>query len=668
MSKQINITGLTDSSGNPLIELSGGYRTQAIVCLQFARIVGDSGNTNQSEISGLIINRFKGDAIDIFNDGLVALGNYRIGTNAAGTSTTGFGNGGDGINVESNGFVAIGTFNPRAMDVISGNARGVAVVAGASDVFIDHTFIGTDITGTKALGNKGDGIVVAEGAKNVSIGNGSAFPFFATNGNLISGNGHNGITVGTSVDDKTDSVSIDGNRIGTDFSGTKALGNKNGGVVVLGCTRVDVGQPNVEPAIAIHKGKGVIVRVSGGGNIISGTTNGPGVSILGGAGFHKVQNNLIGTDLTGKKDLGNHGAGVFISARSVTVGGTSSTVRNVISGNDFDGVVIDEGAFLTQGNVVKGNFIGTDISGTQALGNSGDGVLIAQSATFNTIGGTEKGAGNIIAFNKLNGEDGHGVNILGHLGIGNAVLANNIFSNARLGINLGDDNTVTPNDKGDPDPPSPDTGPNGLQNFPVLVSAINTSAGTTVKGTLNSKANKTYRVEIFSSAAADPSGFGEGQKFRAFVSVKTDASGNASFTKTFPVVPAGQVITATATDPQNNTSEFSKAIKVTGSISGLVFNDANGDGKLQSTEHGLPNWKIFIDKNNNGVLDTGEKSVLTDASGKYSLTALNAGTYIIRIVQQKGFRRTAPSSGFYSVTLSGNAIATGKNFGEKKIA
>ena len=173
---------------------------------------------------------------------------------------------------------------------------------------------------------------------------------------------------------------------------------------------------------------------------------------------------------------------------------------------------------------------------------------------------------------------------------------------------------------------------------------------------------------LFRSPSADPSGFGEGQTLRASFTVTTNSSGNASFSKLIFGVSIGQVVTATATDPQNNTSEFSKAVKDIGSavISGTVFNDANGDKVKQTTEAGLSAWRVYIDKNNNGVLDSGETSVLSDGSGKYSFTALAAGTYVVRIVAKTGCKLTPPTGGSFSLTLANGATASGKNFGEKK--
>ncbi len=130
-----------------------------------------------------------------------------------------------------------------------------------------------------------------------------------------------------------------------------------------------------------------------------------------------------------------------------------------------------------------------------------------------------------------------------------------MFSNAGLGIDLGADG-VTPNDAGDGD-----TGANNLQNFPVLTSA--TSGSTTIEGTLNSTPNTKFRLEFFSSTECDPSGYGEGETFLVFIDVTTDGSGNVTFTVTFPdTVPGGHFITATATDPNNNTSEFSQGVQV----------------------------------------------------------------------------------------------------------
>src|SRR5262249_41098629 len=153
-------------------------------------------------------------------------------------------------------------------------------------------------------------------------------------------------------------------------------------------------------------------------------------------------------------------------------GGTAPADRNLISGNNFGGIVVANQG--TTGNVIQGNFLGTDDTGTQALGNTGPGVRIV-NGSGNTVGGTAPGAGNRIAFNS-----GGGVQINSNAGPGNAVLGNAIFANGGLGIDLKNDGPTAN------DPLDADAGPNGGQNFPVLTAAVTGPAGTTVQGTLHS--------------------------------------------------------------------------------------------------------------------------------------------------------------------------------------
>lgn len=115
---------------------------------------------------------------------------------------------------------------------------------------------------------------------------------------------------------------------------------------------------------------------------------------------------------------------------------------------------------------------------------------------------------------------------------------------------------MTLNDLGDGD-----SGPNGLQNFPVLTGVGTTVTGTTIRGTLNSTANTTFTLEFSSSAACDPSGFGEGAGFVGATFATTDGGGNAAFVASFsPGAPPGSFITATATDASGSTSEFSRCL------------------------------------------------------------------------------------------------------------
>jgi hypothetical protein len=182
-------------------------------------------------------------------------------------------------------------------------------------------------------------------------------------------------------------------------------------------------------------------------------------------------------------------------------------------------------------------------------------VFVTAGAASNVVGGIAAGAGNVIAFN---GDDGvliggntgdSGANLAG---VGNGVLGNSIFGNGKIGIDLGPDDGVTANGFNN------NVGPNNYQNQPVLTSAAVAGNTLLVTGTLHGPASTLFRVELFASPSASASGHGEGKTFLGYTTALTNSNGDATFAALLLDPGAGgQVISATATDASNNTSEFS---------------------------------------------------------------------------------------------------------------
>ena len=278
------------------------------------------------------------------------------------------------------------------------------------------------------------------------------------------------------------------------------------------------------------------------GNWIAG--NSVGIELL-----NSSNNQLLGNSITG-----NSGDGIQIVSGSANVfGGHGLDGENDITSNGGTGISILGGS----SNVVVGNIIGGFSPSTH--GNRGDGVFI--TGVGNTIGGTGAGAGNTISFN-----GGRGVAVADSPGLppalGNSIQQNSISGNGKLGIDLvggtEDGYGVTANV-----PAGSPTGPNRLQPYPVLNPLRSTSGVTTVGGTLDALPNTTYQVDLYDNGAvgADPSGFGQGRTFLSTVPVTTDGTGNATFWAPVATLIRGQsLISATATDPAGNTSEFSQDI------------------------------------------------------------------------------------------------------------
>lgn len=407
---------------------------------------------------------------------------------------------------------------------------GVATIAPATElpqITSPVTIDGYTQTGaqpnTKAVGSNAALKVELSGA---SANSGTGLYIVAANSTvkgLVINRWTHGIILGAS---NATGNRVVGNYIGTDASGTQALRNEFDGVYIGNASNNIIGG-----ATAAER------------NVISGNYY-YGVHMDGlAAKGNKVVGNYLGTDASGTRDLGNRFAGVYsYKGPDNTIGGTTAAERNVISANDNYGVLIY--GIEATGNKVTGNYVGTDATGTQALGNDSDGVYIGE-ASNTTIGGATAGGRNVIS-----GNNGDGVYITGSSATGNRVLQNSIYTNGGLGIDLGGDGP-TPNDPGDPD-----TGPNDLQNKPVLSSAKTSATSTTVRGTLNSASAKTFVVRFFSNT----SGTDEGKTFIGQKSVTTDASGNVSFTFSLTQkVGLGRTVTATATGPTGNTSEFSAA-------------------------------------------------------------------------------------------------------------
>jgi CSLREA domain-containing protein len=382
---------------------------------------------------------------------------------------------------------------------------------------------------------------------------------------------------------------VAGNFIGTDPTGTLPRGNGCNGVRVFSSGNTIGGS---SPAAR---------------NVIA-STGGCAINLILLGNDNRVQGNFIGTDATGTQALG--GIGVDVVGTGNLVGGTTRAQQNLISGNGSGGVRIYGAG--TSGNTLEGNLIGIDATGSAPLPNL-YGIAVLDGAHDNTIGGDSAAAGNAIASNT-----GAGIKLASDAGSGNAILSNPIFGNGGLGIDLGADG-VTLNDADDAD-----TGPNGLQNFPVLTSVTASS----VEGTLTGAPNTNFTLQFFANTTCDPTGFGEAQTLIGFAAVTTNAAGHAAF-GTSLTVPPGQGLTATATDASGSTSELSPCVLLTPVALGVdaapgAASDGNGVLEPGETVGVEPSWSNLTDT---GVTATGPASAYAGRGGPTYVLAADAANY-----------------------------------------
>ncbi len=386
-------------------------------------------------------------------------------------------------------------------------------------------------------GNRSSGVGITGGSHDNTIGTNGDGINDAAERNIISANFGNGVYLS---DLGTDGNTIAGNYIGVDMSGIHPLGNQQHGVYIRAYASYNtVGGLTATPGT----GAGNVVSANGFSGI--GTNNGSNNALLG---------NIVGLDAAGTVALGNTYQGVFFlfGGTGNILGGSVAGARNIVSGNfGTDGGVLI-GA-TTSNSLIQGNYIGTDITGSQALGNLYDGVRIL-GGTDNTIGGPTPASANLIS-----GNQGNGVSVVDAMNFfgfsaqstGNSIQGNSIHSNGGLGIDLGNDG-ITSNDPGDED-----AGANTLQNSPTIEIA-NPGVQTRVGGHINSHPLTTFTLDFYANSVV--TGYAEGERWLGYLEITTDSSGNAAFDVLLNAGSAwGEFITVTATDPLGNTSEFSAA-------------------------------------------------------------------------------------------------------------
>lgn len=536
-------------TGTPLIEIDGSVAG--------AGANGITLNGGYGGVRSLIINRFNGIGIQINTlGGNEIVGNY-IGTNQAGSGSFSPMSAGISINNAPNNYIGRGAIASR--NIISGNLEGIVISGiGASRNLVQGNFIGTNVAGTAALGNSLNGIRIDNAPQNRIRYRMRIAP------NVISGNG-NGILISGS---DADANEVMGNYIGTNAAGTAALGNTLDGVRVEGASDTSIGVG------------GDVIFVNG--NVISGNAN--GVHIIGpSATGTRINGNLIGTNAAGTIALGNLHFGVWLeNVDAITIGGTTTSQTNVISGNNPSQLSPGGGIRVSgTGNIIQGNKIGTDKSGASAIGNGTAGIWLDGAINTQIDGISSEDAYNVIAYN-----NGTGILISGASAVGNLIRRNRIYANTGLGIDISSTvapDGVTPNDIGDAD-----TGPNKIQNFPDLALAFTYSTPfprLVIRGQMQGVPSQTIRLEFYRNDSCNSSGNGEGQQYLSSSTVSTGASGTFTFKQEISTtIAAGKFISAVAIDPTGNTSEFSVCTKVLAPQPGPIFTvNTTGDGNVWCT-------------------------------------------------------------------------------------
>jgi hypothetical protein len=481
-------------------------------------------------------------------------------------------------------------------------APGSVLPAITDPIFIDgYTQLGSS-PNTRAVGD--DAVLLIE--IDASVGLDPVFSLHGTAGGDSSGStirglvidhiSSNGISVGSGFENGSNGDVIEGNFLGTDptgssnsASGTPITCESSTGTViggtdpaarnVISTTSVaiflnicsnnsvegnyiglnaagDTALPTLEGILIVQGAESNVIggTAPGAGNVFGGfLSDAIGIGTSAGPGDDTViQGNFIGTDATGTKALASGSTGIHLgSGVGTLIGGGAPGAGNVIHGGQF-------GIFLSGGSgwKIQGNSIGVGADGSP-MGNSASGVCGVGAAADGTIGGRNAGEGNHIAFNAL-----QGVTVSGS---GWTVVGNSMESNHGLGIwpntRCDTQGAPTPNDAGDAD-----TGPNGLQNFPII-QAVNhlvlETSGTEILGKLDSTPSTDFTLDFYADPACSnfPREFLQGRTYLGSAPVSTDGSGHAQFDVALPTATeAGARITATATDPSGNTSELAQRI------------------------------------------------------------------------------------------------------------
>jgi hypothetical protein len=403
--------------------------------------------------------------------------------------------------------------------------QSILTDGGRDDNKVIGNWIGTDVTGTQYLGTNNTAIRI--GGSNNQLGGTDP----ADHNVIVGGSSFGSATVDIQVGG---SNQIQGNHVGLNAAGTSPL--------------------TTSPPPSY----GISLNSNAHDNLVGGTVPGARNVVFANAALHlgsgsnhnTVQGNYLGTDATGTVSMGGTvGIHTDNSPHDNSIGGSAPGEGNVISGN-VNGIQLGDGAAAT---TVMGNFIGTDPSGLLPVPNAGFGISVQTPSAGSSIGGVNPGEGNTIAFNGAAGVQ-----------IGNSagwtIRGNSIHDNAGLGVDLQNDG-VNFNDAGDVD-----DGPNHLQNFPILKAVTilaPAGTGTRIQGKLDSTASTTFDLDFYANSACPnfPREFVEGETWLGSAQVTTDGSGHADIDVTLPAaIQPGQRVSATATDPAGNTSEFSQRI------------------------------------------------------------------------------------------------------------
>lgn len=353
--ESVTIDGTTQSAGRVQVAGPGTFGTF------------DSGVTlggSNVAVYNLVVTGFS-RGIYTFGSGGHMIRGCRVGTNAAGTAAS---PNDTGIYL-TGGASTVGGLLASDRNLVSGNATaGISTGSSSTDNIVWNNWIGLNSAGTGTIAN----LTGVRANSSTIIGSASTAAR-----NVVSGNG-TGIWVGTLGTSST----IQGNYIGTGTTGTTDLGNSTVGVLIQ--------QPDLQLGGTTSSAR----------NVISG--NQVGVRINSVQGYDAtIQGNHIGTDAAGTADLGNSGDGIeWSNGQNLILGGTSAGARNVISGNNDDGVsfVTPSSAVVPSYATLLGNWIGLSSTGLVPLPNAVDGIYVYR-VSWTTIGGTAAGSRNVVSGN-----------------------------------------------------------------------------------------------------------------------------------------------------------------------------------------------------------------------------------------------------------------------------